>query len=414
MNFNRLQIANRHGYQLAARIDLPVDDRPVAYAIFAHCFTCTKNFKAVANISQALNRAGIAVLRFDFTGLGESEGDFADTNFSTNISDLVDAADYMAGNYGAPEILIGHSFGGAAVIQAAEEIESAKAVAVIGAPADVAHVLNHLTHVREDIEKSGEAEVELGGRPFRIKKQLIDNLESQQMTDSIAGLRRALMVLHSPLDRIVGIENAARIFKAAKHPKSFVSLDKADHLMSDPEDSTYAGAIIAAWARKYISRTAAAGAQRHKASHNHVIAWTGTERYRTEILAGGHDLVGDEPEQAGGGGLGPSPYDMLLASLGACTAITLRMYADRKKWPLDAVRIRLAHSRIHAEQCADCDKGNGKLDQIDRQIRIEGDLEEKQRKRLLEIAERCPVHRSLERGVRVVSRLEGDEGAGSS
>ncbi|MFP4227143.1 MAG: alpha/beta hydrolase family protein, partial [Desulfobacterales bacterium] len=237
MNFKKLTFANRFDQKLSARLDLPVDGKPLAYAIFAHCFTCTKNLKAVGNISRALNRAGIAVMRFDFTGLGESEGDFADTNFTTNVSDLVDAADFLAAEYQAPEILIGHSLGGAAVIQAAAHIESAKAVAVIGAPANADHVLNHMADAYDTIKARGEAEVRLAGRPFKIKKQFIDDLESHKMADVIARLKRALMILHSPIDQTVGIENAAAIFKAAKHPKSFISLDQSDHLLSRSADS---------------------------------------------------------------------------------------------------------------------------------------------------------------------------------
>lgn len=266
MIFKKLAIPNRFGHHLAARIDLPDDGEPLAYALFAHCFTCSKNLKAVANINRALNRAGIAVLRFDFTGLGESEGDFSDTNFTTNVSDLIDAAGFLSDAFGPPQILIGHSLGGAAVLQAAAGIESVRAVAVIGAPADARHVLKHLTHVIDEIKVRGEAEVKLAGRPFRIKKQFLDNLESHQMAATIADLRRALMILHSPVDQTVGIENAGDLFMAARHPKSFVCLDKADHLLSDSGDSEYAGVIIAAWAGRYINQAGPA-AKGEQAAH---------------------------------------------------------------------------------------------------------------------------------------------------
>jgi len=405
MNFKKLEIPNRFGHHLAARIDLPVDAKPLAYALFAHCFTCTKNLKAVGNINRALNRAGIAVLRFDFTGLGESEGDFSDTNFTTNVSDLIDAAGFLGDFYEAPKILIGHSLGGAAVLQAAARMESVRAVAIIGAPADAAHVLTHLTHVKDEIRTSGEAEVKLAGRPFRIKKQFIDNLESHQMAATIANLRRALMILHSPIDQTVGIENAGDIFMAAKHPKSFVSLDKADHLLSDSGDSEYAGTIIAAWAGKYI-RLPAPESQRRDAPEGEVVARGGGAGYRTEILAVGHSMVADEPEEAGGTGRGPSPYDFLLAGLGACTSITLRMYADRKQLPLEGIEVRLNHRKIHADECSTCETGSGYLDEIKRDIRLEGPLEEKQRQRLVEIAKRCPVHRSLQGEVRIDTQLK--------
>ena len=404
MNIKRLTFTNRYDHQLAAQLDLPVDGKPMAYAIFAHCFTCTKNLKAVGNINRALNRAGIAVLRFDFTGLGESEGDFADTNFTTNVSDLVDAADFLAAGYQAPEILIGHSLGGAAVLQAAAYIESAKAAAVIGAPANADHVLNHMADAYDTIQARGEAEVQLAGRPFKIKKQFIDDLESHKMADVINRLRRALMILHSPIDQTVGIENAADIFKAAKHPKSFVSLDQADHLLSRSADSEYAGTIIAAWARKYI--TAGTDTESQSAvSDKQVIVRTGPSGYATDIKAGGHSLTADEPVAAGGTNLGPTPYDFLVAGLGACTAITLRMYADRKGWPLEGIEVGLDHQKIHADNCRDCETKSGYLDTIKREIKLEGPLDDQQQKRLLQIADRCPVHRTLHGEIRIDSEL---------
>ncbi|MFP4532955.1 MAG: alpha/beta fold hydrolase [Desulfobacterales bacterium] len=404
MNFKKLTFANRFDQKLSARFDLPVDGKPLAYAIFAHCFTCTKNLKAVGNISRALNRAGIAVMRFDFTGLGESEGDFADTNFTTNVSDLVDAADFLAAEYQAPEILIGHSLGGAAVIQAAAHIESAKAVAVIGAPANADHVLNHMADAYDTIKARGEAEVRLAGRPFKIKKQFIDDLESHKMADVIARLKRALMILHSPIDQTVGIENAAAIFKAAKHPKSFISLDQSDHLLSRSADSEYAGTIIAAWARKYI--TALTGDKARTAhADNQVIARTGPSGYMTDVVAGRHSLTADEPVAAGGTNLGPTPYDFLLAGLGACTSITLRMYADRKQWPLEGIEVVLRHQKIHADNCRECETKSGYLDEIKREIKLEGNLDETQRQRLLQIADRCPVHRTLHSEIRIDTDL---------
>jgi uncharacterized OsmC-like protein/alpha/beta superfamily hydrolase len=405
MNFKQLYFVNRHGHKLAAQLDLPVDEKPHSYAIFAHCFTCTKNLKAVANISRSLALDGIAVLRFDFTGIGQSEGDFAETNFTTNVSDLADAARYLAEKYTAPRILIGHSLGGAAVLQAAADIESAKAVVVIGAPARTDHILKHLTAAEKQVRETGEAEVRLAGRPFRIKKQFLDNLEADHMTGTIRSLNRALLILHSPVDSIVGIENAAEIFKAARHPKSFVSLDTADHLLTDKADSAYAGTIIAAWSRRYTEKTRreTIPAPRDK---KEISVRIGPSGYTTEIIANGHAMIADEPESAGGANLGPTPYDFLVAGLGACKAITMRMYADRKKWPVDAIRIALNHQKLHADDCRDCETRKGYLDEIRGTIFIEGDLDDQQRRRLAEIADRCPVHRTLTGEIRIETDLD--------
>lgn len=400
MRSTRLQFENRHGQSLAARLDEPVDGQPHTFALFAHCFTCTKNLRAVGNINRALTRAGIAVLRFDFTGLGESEGEFADTNFSSNVSDLVDAAAFLAESYAAPALLIGHSLGGAAVLQAAAEIPSAQALVTIGAPASPEHVSGLLQSSRAEIEEEGEAVVQLAGRPFRIKKQFLDDLNGQKMQETIRNLRTALLICHAPLDNQVGIDNAAQIFQQARHPKSFLSLDDADHLLSEPADSQYVGGVIAAWAARYLdsspqeqkSDTATEPAPRRDAQ---VFVRTGQEQYRTEIRANRHSLVADEPQSLGGTDEGPTPYDLLLAALGACTSITLRMYADRKQWPLEAIHVELDHSKTHAEDCVECEKKSSKLDLIQRRIGLVGALSDEQEARLMEIADRCPVHRTL-------------------
>ena len=406
MRSENLTFENQRGEELAARLDLPVDGDPIACALFAHCFTCTKNLKAVGNISRALTRQGIAVLRFDFTGLGESEGDFADTTFSSNVDDLVAAAEFMAEDYEAPAVLVGHSLGGAAVLQAAVQLPGVKAVATIGAPFDPQHVEHLFEDAVEEIEEEGLARVNIGGRPFTVKKQFIDDLRTQEAKDNIAQLKRALLIFHSPVDRIVDIENAALIFGAAKHPKSYISLDRADHLLMDPADSEYVGVVLAAWARKYI------GAPQEDRKHielgdNQVVARLEGAGYRTELLANGFPLIADEPLSVGGTNTGPTPYDYLVAGLGACTAITLRMYADHKKWPLDAVEVRLNHDKIHAEDCDDCDEApkKGKIDRIQRELVVEGALDEAQRKRLAEIANRCPVHRTLESKAHIVTQL---------
>jgi|APHM01.1.fsa_nt_gi Predicted redox protein, regulator of disulfide bond formation len=401
MSFEKVRFTNNQGDELAARLDLPTRGAPDAFALFAHCFTCSKDLRAVGAISRALNRQNIAVLRFDFTGLGESEGDFADTNFSSNIDDLVEAADHLAEHHEAPRILVGHSLGGAAVLQAAHRIESAEAVATIGAPYDPEHVTRHLEDALEEIKSSGEARITLAGRTFTIRKQFLEDLAATKMEETIRTLGRALLVLHSPVDQTVGIDNAGRIFKAAKHPKSFVSLDDAHHLLTDPSDAEYVGVVLGAWARKYVevddeAETAPAEGQ--------VFTKTG-DGFRTKVTAGHHRLVGDEPEEMGGTDAGPSPYDLLLSALGTCTGMTLRMYADRKDWPLEEATVRLSHERIHAEDCDHCDTTDGKVDHIEREIEVTGDLTPEQRERLLEIANKCPVHRTLHSEIDVTSSL---------
>ncbi|NND71751.1 MAG: OsmC family protein [Rhodothermales bacterium] len=387
---------NENGQSLAARLDLPPDGNPVAFAIFAHCFTCSKNLRAVGHVSRALAGKGIGVLRFDFTGLGSSEGDFAETTFSSNVSDLLYAAKQLTDDYRAPTILIGHSLGGAAVLQAAGSLDSIEAVATIGAPFDPGHVQHLFESSKEEILETGKATVNLAGRTFTIKKQFLDDLESGGYEEGIRTLGKALLVMHSPIDQTVGIENAASIYHAAKHPKSFVSLDTADHLLTDEADSIYAGEIIATWASKYVGKLTEQPVYSEPA-HNDVVAVLGRSGFTTSILANGHAITADEPVSVGGSNLGPSPYELVGAGLAACTAMTLRMYADRKEWPLEEVKVRVTHSKVHAEDC-DCETDQtGKIDVMQRQIDIVGsDLTGEQENRLLEIADKCPVHRTLE------------------
>ncbi|MEN6441790.1 MAG: alpha/beta fold hydrolase [Syntrophobacter sp.] len=407
MQFQRLTFKNAAGKRLAARLDLPVDEKPSAFAIFAHCFTCTKNFNAVVNIDRALAMQGIAVLRFDFTGLGESEGDFAETSFSTNVSDLIAAANFLAEHYEAPKLLVGHSLGGAAVLQAAASIPSSQAVATIAAPADLSHLVRFLgKDSGADLEKHGETSINIVGKDFKIKSQFLEDLRQNNMESRIRDLRKPLLVFHSPVDEIVPIENAARIFMAARHPKSFVSLDVADHLLSKREDSLYVGSVLAAWCKKYLEIPDKAKRQKDL-TDNRVVARTGRSGFQTEIVANGHSIIADEPIAVGGSDTGPTPYDLLVSALGACTGMTLRMYADRKGLPVDSITVRLKHLKIHAEDCVECmENKNETIDFIEREIEVEGDLDESTRGRLLEIANRCPVHRTLESRARIHTKLK--------
>ncbi|HSM35052.1 MAG TPA: bifunctional alpha/beta hydrolase/OsmC family protein [Longimicrobiales bacterium] len=399
MTTRRLTFPGSAGADLAAILDTPADGRADACAVFAHCFTCSKDLKAVVAISRTLVRRRIAVLRFDFTGLGQSEGDFAETTFSSNVEDLVLAAEHLDTVAAAPSILIGHSLGGAAVLQAAHRLPSVVAVATIAAPADPAHVLRLVESSREEIERLGVATVRIAGRAFRIRREFLDDLQPDVMRRAIGDLRRALLVMHSPVDEVVGIDNAARIYEAARHPKSFVSLDDADHLLGDPADARYVAEVLAAWAGRYV---APPQDEAPPPAGSGVVSRTPEVGYRTDLVAGPHTLVADEPVAVGGTDEGPTPYDLLAAALGACTGMTLRMYADRKEWPLEEVLVKVTHGRVHAEHGGACEDPGSCIEAMRREIRIEGpDLDATQRERLLEIADRCPVHRTLEGGVKI-------------
>jgi len=397
---SRIEFPGSNGQKLSARIDLP-DGRPKAWALFAHCFSCSKDILAAKRLAERLASQSIAVMRFDFTGLGHSEGEFANTNFSTNIQDLIAAADWLRATHGTVDLLIGHSLGGAAVVTAAQHIAGVKAVATIGAPSDAEHVIHNFGRNLETIEQHGEAEVSLAGRPFTIKKQFVDDVRGANVRDAAAALRLPLLVLHSPVDQTVGIENATGLFVAAKHPKSFVSLDTADHLLTKKEDAEYAADIIAAWVSKHLpARDIAELAETVGAV---VVEETGNGRFENAVFIGGRQYLADEPVTVGGGGKGPDPYEWLSAGLGACTNMTLRMYADRKKWPLTGVKVTLTHAKDYADDCEHCEDGR-KVDIFEREIEIEGDLDEAQRARLLEIADKCPVHRTLHETVLVRTR----------
>lgn len=407
--FEKVTFTGENGQSsLAARLDLP--PTPLrAFALFAHCFTCTKDSLAAARIAESLNRHGIAVLRFDFTGLGSSEGDFGNTGFSSNVGDLVAAADWLRVNRSAPRLLIGHSLGGSAVLAAAEQIPEATAVITIGAPADPAHVCRHIPYPAAEIEARGVGEIEIAGRRFTISKQFFADIETQRLEEKIARLRRALLVFHAPLDDIVDIDNATRIFVAAKHPKSFISLDNADHLLTRREDARYVADTIAAWAQRYIDTADEVEEPVVAQTGEVVVAETGQGKFAQKIFYGGQHIgYADEPERYGGSDTGPSPYDLLLGGLGACTAMTLRMYADRKQLPLERVAVTLRHEKIHAVDCETCETQTGKIDLIEREIEIDGPLSEADRAKLLEIADKCPVHRTLHSEIEIRSKLKSE------
>ena len=393
---------NQKGEILSGILDLPTEE-PVAYALFAHCFTCSKNLRAASNIARALNDERIAVLRFDFTGLGQSEGEFADTNFSSNVGDLLAAVDFLDRKHGDVSILIGHSLGGTAVLQAAPQVETAVAVVTIGSPAEPAHVTRMFGGQEDSLRERGEAEVELGGRPFLVKQQFVDDLKQHDVKGTIGKLHKALLFMHAPLDSIVEIDNAAELFVAAKHPKSFVSLDSADHLLTNDDDSRYAGQVLAAWASRYLPH--ADHGEPFRVAAGEVVARTYTDGFKTDVRAGRHTLVADEPRSVGGTNAGPSPYDLLSASLATCTSMTLHMYAAHKKLDLESVTVRVKHGKIHAQDCKDCESDSGRIDEFQRSISLQGGLSEAQRQRVLEIADRCPVHRTLEGEIKVRSKL---------
>lgn len=397
----KLEFSGHSGARLAARLDIPVGHIR-AYALFAHCFTCSKDILAARRIAAALSRSGIAVLRFDFTGLGASEGEFGSTNFTSNVDDLLSAVDYLRDNFEAPKILIGHSLGGAAVLAAAGKVPEAKAVVTIGAPADAEHVLHNFGSSIEEIEQNGEADVGLAGRTFRIQKQFVDDVRASNLKDAVGSMRKALLVLHAPLDQTVGVENATQIFTAAKHPKSFVSLDTADHLLTKAEDAAFAADVIAGWASRYVEQDTPQGVEKFE----HVrVTETGEGKFQNTVHAGRHRLFADEPESVGGLDSGPTPYDFLSIALGACTSMTLRMYANFKKVDLGRISVDVSHAKIHSTDCAECTEderaGGGKIDRFERVITIDGEVPEAFSGKIEEIANKCPVHKTLEASAKV-------------
>ncbi|MGB5821915.1 MAG: bifunctional alpha/beta hydrolase/OsmC family protein [Saonia sp.] len=402
MNLQKVTFNNKDGYPLVGRLELPVDRHPHNFAIFAHCFTCNKNLLAVKNIGKALTSNGFGVLRFDFTGLGESAGDFADTNFSGNVDDLIAAARYLETHYEAPSLIIGHSLGGAAVIFAAAEIPSIKALATIGAPSDPVHVKHLLKSGIEEIEANGKAVVNLSGRDFTIKKQFLEDLETKSLPETVRKLRKPILIMHSPQDDTVGIKNAEEIYIAAMHPKSFVSLDDADHLLMNKKDSIYVGEVIAGWAKRYVDLNEG---QNLKTKHQVAASLDAEDAFTTQMKVGNHYITADEPLEFGGNDFGPSPYELVSAGLSACTAMTIQMYSKRKGWTIENVEVHTSYEKTHATDCADCESPNAKIDTFHREIRLTADLDEQQRQRILEIADKCPVHRTLHSKTLIITKL---------
>ena len=405
----RFDFPNGQNETLSGRLELP-NFTPKAFAIFAHCFTCGKDVIAASRISRELCRHGIGVLRFDFTGLGNSQGDFANTNFSSNVEDIIHASESLGQQFQLPSLLVGHSLGGAAVIAAASQLPTVKVVAAIGAPSEPSHVFHLLKTVRPDIEARGEAEIRLAGRQFTIKKHFLDDASEVTLKKHLANFNKALVVFHSPLDEVVEIEQARLLYENAKHPKSFVSLDQADHLLTRPADAAFVAKALSAWATRYLEDNVPIEPSVPQGEDGEVVVAETGKNYAVNVQAGVHAWRVDEPESVGGMDTGPTPYDQLLAALGTCKTITVRMYADRKEWPLHRVAAFLKHERIHAKDCETCESdSNSKVDRIRVELDLQGDLDESQRKRLLEIADKCPIHRTLMHEKEIVTRLRTNE-----
>ncbi len=394
MKNEKLYIKNKKGYKLQAYLELPANQKPNYFAIFAHCFTCSSTLSAVKNISRSLTNHGFGVLRFDFTGLGRSEGEFSESHFSANVDDLISVNNFLRDNFEAPSLLVGHSLGGAAVLVAASMLDNIKAVATIGAPASVSHVKHLFSHGINQIENKGKVEVNIGGRPFKIDNEFVSDFDKTDLPSTVNSLRKPLLIMHSPIDTIVGINNAEQLYHNAHHPKSFVSLDNADHLLSNPEDSKYVGNVIAAWVDRYFDTKENIMLETNGeqlVGHLNLVE----DNFTTSIQTRKHTMIADEPSSIGGDDFGPSPYEYLNASLAACTVMTLKMYAERKKWDLKEVFVYISYSKKHSDELElDLDKP-GYLDHITKKLKFIGDLDEKQKQRLKEIASRCPVHKTI-------------------
>lgn len=404
MKSTKLEIENSKGYKLQAYLELPANQKPNNYAVFAHCFSCSSTLNAVKNITRALTTHGFGVVRFDFTGLGKSEGEFAESHFSANVDDLLAVNSYMAIHYKAPGLLVGHSLGGAAVLVAASKLETVKAVATVGAPSSISHVTKLFSHQVEDVTDKGAIEVNIGGRPFRINEEFIADFSKTDLLSVVKNLRKPLLIMHAPFDSIVGIENAQELYTSAIHPKSFISLDGADHLLSQTKDSQYAGNMIGSWSQRYFD-----------AKDNEMLATEGEQlvahlnvkedNFTTSIQTAKHSLIADEPESVGGNDFGPSPYDFLSAGLAACTVMTLKLYAERKKWDLQEVYAYITYSKKHSDDLKmDVDTPT-RFDHISKRLKFVGDLDETQKEKLKQIASKCPVHKTLQSEVIIETEL---------
>ena len=391
MKSQKLSISNAKGNNLNAYLELPANQKPSHFVIFAHCFTCSGSFSPVRNISRALTTHGFGVIRFDFTGLGNSEGEFAESHFSGNVDDLICVHNYIKENYTAPSLLIGHSLGGAAALTAASRLDDIKAVATIAAPASVNHVKDLFSHQIKDIPEKGSISVDIGGRPFIINKEFVDDFEKTDLLKTVKNLRKPLLIMHSPSDKIVGIENAEELYLHAMHPKSFISLDNADHLLSEKEDSVYIANVIGAWVKRYFTteeNTMLSTDGEQIVGHLNLLE----DNFTTQIQTKNHSLVADEPISVGGDDFGPSPYELVTAGLAACTVMTIKLYAERKKWPLEEVFVYITHSKKHAN---DLEESSGAIDFIFKKLKFVGDLTSEQKFKMKEIASKCPVHKTL-------------------
>jgi uncharacterized OsmC-like protein/esterase/lipase len=402
MSTKKITFLNNEGQQLLGRLELPPNQEPHNFVLFAHCFTCNKNLSAVKNISRALSSNGFGVLRFDFTGLGESDGDFSDTNFSGNVEDLISAAHFLETNYISPTLIVGHSLGGAAAIFAAAKISSVKAIAIVGAPSNPKHVQRILQSSVSEIETNGKAIVNLSGRNFTIKKQFLDDLKAKSLPDVVKNLRKALLVMHSPQDTTVSIKNAEDIYKLAHHPKSFISLDGADHLLSNKIDSIYVGNVISGWAKRYVNGVEE---KQLKTNLQVVASLDNDDGYTTQLKVGNHYMLADEPLDYGGNDFGPSPYEFVSAGLSACTAMTVQMYAKRKGWHIENIEVHTSYGKNHAEDCNHCDENSAKIDTFNREIKLDSTLDDTQIKRILQIANKCPVHKTLLSKTQIITNL---------
>ncbi|MFD2916531.1 bifunctional alpha/beta hydrolase/OsmC family protein [Psychroserpens luteus] len=404
MNSKKLIIENKKGVKLQAYLELPANQKPNYFAIFAHCFTCSSSLGAVRNISRALTNHGFGVVRFDFTGLGRSEGEFADSYFSANVDDLIAVNDFLKENYKAPSLLVGHSLGGAAVLVAASKLENIKAVATIGAPSTVSHVKHLFSHDIDDIKNKGRVEVNIGGRPFKIDEEFVSDFDKTDLPEVVKSLRKPLLILHSPVDAIVGIKNAEQLYHSAHHPKSFVSLDNADHLLTNSQDSLYVGEMIGSWVKRYFPQqenTMLDIAGEQLVAHLNLKE----DNFTTTIQTAKHSFIADEPDSVGGDDFGPSPYDFLSAGLAACTVMTLKLYAERKKWDLQEVYAHITYSKKHSDDLMlDLDKPT-RIDHLSKKLTFIGNLDESQRQRLKEIASKCPVHKTLQSEVIIETEL---------